>query len=100
MGFFAENAIENNAHRLLLLSRSCRLRENRRFWAGGSDLLDGREQPIAAAAADEGPHLLGLDRAARIAADQPVGVRGRTPEADEIVDRAPSEIGGGVVQIA
>jgi hypothetical protein len=39
-------------------------------FVGGSDLLDGGEQPLsAAAAADKGPHLLGLDRAARVAAD-------------------------------
>src|SRR5204863_464754 len=31
-----------------------------------SDLLDRREQPGAAGAADEGPHFLGFDRRARI----------------------------------
>src|SRR5207248_1474619 len=54
----------------------------------------------AAAAADKGPHLLGLGGGARIAADEPVGVARRTPEANDIVDRPPSEMGGGVLQIA
>ena len=63
-------------------------------------MLDGGEQPLAAAAADEGPHLLGLDRVARVAAGQPVRVARRAPDPDEVVERPPFEIGGGVLQVA
>jgi len=42
-----------------------------------SDLLDRGKQPIAAAAADKGPHLFGLDWAARVAADEPIGIARR-----------------------
>src|SRR5262249_40985648 len=60
-----------------------------------SDLLDGREQPIAAAAADEGPHLFGFDRGARVAADEVIRIAWRTAEADDVVEGAPAHIGGG-----
>ena len=39
-----------------------------------SDLLDGRQQPVAAAPTHEGPHLFRLDRGAWVAADDVVRV--------------------------
>src|SRR5260370_13660170 len=62
---------------------------------GSLNLLDGREQPLAAAAADKGPQLLGLDRVAGIAADEPVRVARRPSRPHDVVDRPPFEIGGG-----
>src|SRR5262249_50805421 len=67
---------------------------------GSLDRLDRGEQPVAAAAADEGPHLLGLDRAARVAADEPVGIARRAPDPDDVVERPPPQIGGGILQVA
>src|SRR5215831_15405054 len=65
-----------------------------------SDLLDRGEQPPAATAANESPHLFGLDRTARVAADRPARIARCASEPDEIVDSPPSEICGGVLQIA
>src|SRR5215469_9712853 len=64
----------------------------------GSNLLNSREQPIAAATADESPYFLGLGGTARVAADEVIGIAGRTSEADDIVDSAPPHICGGVLQ--
>ena len=94
-GGFYKKYNKNYAYRLLSSHQSCRFRES-----CGRDLLDGGEQPLAAAAADKGPHLLGLDRVARVAAGQPVRVARRAPDPDEVVERPPFEIGGGVLQVA
>src|SRR5438067_863780 len=62
-------------------TRGCAARGSRIGYAGGkpailgrSDLLDGRKQPIAAAAADKGPDLLGFGRCLGIAADDVIGL--------------------------
>src|SRR4051812_47677300 len=58
-----------------------------------SDLLDRGEEPAAAAAADEGPDLGRLDRAARIALDD-LGV----VAAHGVVARAPAQPRGHVLE--
>src|SRR5260370_16257319 len=65
-----------------------------------SHLLDGGQEPIAAATPDKGPHLFRFARRLRVAADQIIGISRRTAEPRDVVGRAPPQIGGGVLQVA
>src|SRR5881394_2094481 len=79
-------------------TRGCAARGSRRDRTGGAppggvpgrlDLLDGREQPVAATAADESPDLLGFGRRLRIAADDVIGLSRRAAQPHDVIDRAP-----------
>src|SRR5260370_31741480 len=65
-----------------------------------SHLLDGGQEPIAAATPDKGPHLFRFGRRFRVAADQIIGLSRRAAEPRDVVGRAPPQIGGGRLQDA